>query len=135
MTAERDVRAALAEFDRRFAAGDAAGLAELFAADGRMIQPHREESVGRAAIEANSRRAFDQYDPAAWRTKRRIIDVHGDRAYTLSDYSEILVHRQGGPSLDVLGRLVIFLAREEDGQWRVTLAMNNHVRPVVEVPA
>ncbi len=134
-TAEDEVHAALAEFDRRFAAGDAGRLAEMFTEDGRMIQPHRAESVGREAIEANTRRTFEPYDPGAWRRQTRSLEVHGDRAYTVSDYAEVLVHRSGGPSLDVLGRLILFLAREADGQWRVSLAMNNHVRPVTEIPA
>lgn len=132
VTSRDAVIAALEEFDRRFAAGNPAELAELFAEDGRMIQPHREEIVGRVAIEAHTRRTFDDYDPAAWRTERRLVDVHGDRAYALLTYTETLVHRAEGPSLDIAGRLVLFLVRT-DGSWQVSLALNNHVRPVREV--
>ena len=60
--------------------------------------------------------------------------MHGDHAYVLLVYSETLVPRKGGPSLSVSGRLVLFLRREPDGPWRVTVVMNSHIRPVEEVP-
>ena len=46
----------------------------------------------------------------------------------------MLVARDDRPSRDVSGRLILFLRRDPDGAWRVTLALNSHVRPVVEVP-
>ena len=126
---EDSVRAALETFDRAFAAGDAAGLAELFAQDARLLLQFGAELAGREAIQGQWTRLFERFDTSAWQTERVIVDVHGDAAYTLSTYSEILVPRDRGVSQSVLGRLVLFLRREA-GEWRVTLAMNSHVRPV-----
>lgn len=51
--AEADVRAAMADFDRAFAAGDARHLAELFADDARLLLLHSAAIEGRAAIRPN----------------------------------------------------------------------------------
>jgi uncharacterized protein (TIGR02246 family) len=128
-----EVRSALAEFDRRFAAGDADALAEMFAADAQLLLQHSEPIEGRPAIRESWARLFAAYDPAAWRAEHRIVQVHGDNAYTHSVYAETLVHRGGGPSRVVRGRLVFFLRRAPGGTWRVALAMNSHARPVEEV--
>ena len=89
-------------------------------------------SGGREAILGQWTRLFARYDTSAWRTERVIVDVHGDLAYTLSTYSEILVPRDAGAGVAerVVGRLVLFLRREPDGEWLVTVALNSHVRPV-----
>lgn len=133
MDAKDEVRAALALFDRTFAAGDGAALAELFTDDGRMLLLYREPLEGRAAIREYNERVFAEWDPGAWRTTPDIVEVHGDRAYALTIYSETLVHRAGEkPSLLVNGRLVHFLRRDPDATWRVAVVMNSHSRRVEE---
>ena len=135
MSASAEVNAALAEFDRRFGAGDAAGLSGLFAVNAELLLVHSAAIEGRPAILAHWTRLFGAYDTSAWAVERKIVDVHGDRAYAVSTYSETLVPRTGGgPSRLVVGRLVLFLRRDVDAAWRVTLAMNSHVRPVEDVP-
>lgn len=131
MTTDR-VRAALDAFDRAFAAGDAAVLADHFADDARLLLLHSDSIEGRDAIRVHWDRLFERYDTSAWRTELLLIDVHGDRAYTIATYSEILVPRdvgQGSRQL-VRGRLVRFLRREADGGWMVSLALNSHSQPV-----
>ena len=125
-----DVRTALAAFDRAFAAGNADALAELFAADALLLLQHGEPIEGRPAIRDHWTRLFATYDPGSWRAEHRIVETHGDHAYSLSVYSETLVHRGDGPSRVVNGRLILFHRRDPGGQWRVAVAMNSHVRPV-----
>jgi len=128
-----EVALALDAFDRTFASGDPNALAELFAPDARLLLLHREPIEGRPAIREHWTRLFGDYDPAAWRAEHEVIDVHGDRAYSLSVYSEMLVPRAGGVSLMVRGRLILFLVRDPDGAWRVTIALNSHSRPVEQL--
>jgi uncharacterized protein (TIGR02246 family) len=131
---DRSVQAALEDFDRAFAAGDADGLTELFAADAQLLLLYGEPLVGRDAILAQWTRLFGRFDTSAWQTDRLIVDVHGDAAYAVSTYTEVLVPRKGtARPKRVVGRLVRFLRREPGGAWRVTLAMNSHVRPLEEV--
>ena len=125
-----DVRAALATFDRAFAAGDAPAVAEQFAIDAELLLQHGAPINGRPAIAEQWARLFTTFDTKAWDAEHRIVDVHGDRAYSLSVYSETLVRRDGGPSQSIEGRLIRFHRRDPDGRWRITLAMNAHARPV-----
>jgi uncharacterized protein (TIGR02246 family) len=129
-----EVRAALADFDRCFAAGDAVALAAHFAEDAQLLLLHRDPIDGRDAIRAYWCLFFAEYDPGAWKTELGILDVHGDRAYAMAVYSETLVHRGGDPSRIVHGRLVFFLRRDPEDRWRVAMIMNSHVRPVEVVP-
>ena len=128
-----EVHAALAAFDRCFAAGDAAALSARFSEDAQLLLVHSEPIEGRPAILAHWTRLFSAYDTSAWMVERMVVEVHADRAYALSTYSETLVPRHGGPSRLVNGRLVLFLRRDAEGAWLVTVAMNAHVRPVEEV--
>jgi uncharacterized protein (TIGR02246 family) len=130
-----DVHAALAEFDRCFASGNAEALSEMFTTDAQLLLLHREAIEGRAAILSHWTRLFGEYDPGAWQTEPRAVEVHGDHAYALSSYSETLVNRSGGPSLLVWGRLVFFMRRDPGKTWRMATVMNSHVRPVEQVPA
>jgi uncharacterized protein (TIGR02246 family) len=126
-----EVAVALDRFDATFASGDPDALAELFAVGARLLLLHREPIEGREAIREHWNGVFGDYDPGAWRSEHEVIEVHGDRAYTLSVYSEMLVPRGEGVSLMVRGRLILFLVRDpDDGVWRVTIALNSHSRPV-----
>jgi uncharacterized protein (TIGR02246 family) len=128
------VLAALADFDRAFAAGDAEALADMYAEDGLMLLLYSEPMEGRPAILEHWTRFFGAWDTTAWRTEHPIVEVHGDHAFTLSTYTEKLVHRGDEPSRLVAGRLVRFLRRDRGGSWRVATLMNSHTRPVEEVP-
>lgn len=132
-SAEADVRAAMADFDRAFAAGDADALVATCTEDARFLLLYSPARDGQAAIRAAWTAFFAAYDTTAWVTDRLIVDVHGDRAYTVSTYSETLVPRGGGTASSIEGRLVLFLRRASGGPWLVTLALNSHIRPVVPV--
>lgn len=132
-SAEAAALAAMADFDRAFAAGDARHLAELFAKDARLLLLHAAAIEGRPAILAHWTRLFDRFDTSAWKAEPLVVDEHGAAAYTVSTYSETLVPREPGPSHSVLGRLVLFWRRDASGNWLVALAMNSHVRPVEDV--
>jgi uncharacterized protein (TIGR02246 family) len=125
----------LARFHQAFAAGDAPRLSRLFAPDAQLLLLHQEPLEGRGAILAHWSRLFGAWDTSAWRTTLVSADVHGDRAYTLSTYSETLVPRGDGPSRRVVGRLVLFFRREPGGPWQVSLALNSHIRPIEEIAA
>lgn len=135
MDSDAAVHEALRDFDRAFAAGDAAGLAASFAEDATLLLLYVAPLEGRDAIRDHWVRVFGTWDTSAWRPERVVVEVHGDRAYALSTYTETLVHRAGVErSRLVVGRLVQFLRRDpSDGTWLVQLAMNSHARPIEEV--
>jgi uncharacterized protein (TIGR02246 family) len=128
------VDGALAAFHAAFAAGDAHGLTKLFTDDARLLLLHNDARESHESIQAAFSRLFEAWDTSSWLVEPVIVDVHDDRAYTLSTYAETLVSRGSEPSRLVVGRLILFLRRDADGAWRVSLAMNSHVRPVEEIP-
>lgn len=67
MDSPEDVLAALAEFDRCFASGDAEALSDMFTVDARLLLLHREATEGRAAILSHWTRIFGDYDPGRGR--------------------------------------------------------------------
>ncbi len=123
------VHAALETFDRAFAAGDPDALTELFAPDARLLLLYVPAMEGRDAIRAHWTRVFGDWDPGAWQATHELVEVHDDQAYALTIYEETLRQRIGSATLDVRGRLILFLRREADGRWLVTLAMNSHRQP------
>ncbi len=129
-----EVRAALDAFDRAFAAADADAIVELFAEDASLLLLNGPEVRGRAGIHAQWAPTFAVWDMSAWATERVVVDVHGDRAYTLSTYTETLVPRAGTEnSRLVVGRVVMFLRRADDGRWLITVLLNSHARPVEQL--
>ena len=126
-----EVRAALDAFDRAFAAGDTDVVVELFAEDASLLLLNVPAIHGRTGIRAQWAPSFATWDMSAWATERVVVDVHGDRAYALSTYTETMVHRAGTEqSRLVVGRVVMFLRRADDGPWQITVLLNSHARPV-----
>ena len=122
---------ALDAFDRAFAAGDIDAVVELFAEDASLLLLNGAAIRGREGIRAQWAPSFATWDMSAWATERIVVDVHGDRAYALSTYTETLVHRAGTEqSRLVSGRVVMFLRRADDGRWEITVLLNSHARPV-----
>ena len=129
-----DIAALFAEHDAAFAAGDADRFAGVFSEDGRMLLVHSETLRGRAAIAAQFGRGFAKHDTSAWLAETELLDLVGDHACAVRSYTETLVPRDGGPRQAVVGRLVTILRRESGGAWRITVQMNNHARPIEELP-
>jgi uncharacterized protein (TIGR02246 family) len=125
------VIATLDTFDRAFAAGDLDAVVELFTEDASLLLLYGPPAHGRAEIRALWAPTFAKWDMSAWATERLIVDVHADRAYTVSTYTETLVDRAGtDQSRVVVGRVVMFLRRLDDGSWQISFVMNSHARPV-----
>jgi uncharacterized protein (TIGR02246 family) len=127
------VMALLRAHDAAFARGDAGAYAALFCGDARLLLLHNRAIEGREAVEERWRSFFARYDTSAWATDPELVEVHDDRAYTLSTYTETLVPRGDGPRISVAGRLVAFARRESDGAWRIAMLMNSHTRPMEEL--
>ena len=129
-----DIADLLEEHDAAFAAGDAIRFASTFDPDGEMLLVHSPTLRGREAIVAQFSRGFERDDTSAWLATTDRVELHGDSAYLVRSYTETLVPRAGGPRLAVVGRLVTFLRRGPDGAWRISMQMNNHSRPIEEMP-
>jgi uncharacterized protein (TIGR02246 family) len=112
-----------------FAAGDADAFAACFTDDGQLFLLHREAATGRDAIRDVWTDGFSRFDTSAWEPRGELLEVHGDHAYAFGTYTERLLTRADGSRQLVRGRLIHFLRREPDGDWRIALLMNSHSHP------
>lgn len=108
-----DLARVLRDYEREWAAGNAAGLAALFAEDGFALPSGRLPARGRDAIAAHYRNAggplrlralaFEVEDPVAW-----IVGAYG--------YGEDGEDR---------GKFVLALRRGSDGRWLIAADIDN----------
>lgn len=124
------IAALLRTFHAAFAAGDADGFADCFTDDAQMHLLHSEPAIGREAIRERWRAGFARLDTSAWEPAARLTEQADDRAFAFSTCTERLVDRRTGERTLVRGRLVHWMARAEDGTWRVALLMNSHSHPM-----
>lgn len=121
--ADAEVRAAVAaanaEFARALVAGDAPGMAAVFAEDGLVIPAMKPGFVsGRAEIEAyDARRVRSlRYLEATITTVQ--LEVSGDLAWEAGTNRLVVQQGEGAP-MTVTGRYLAVWRRGEDGRWRI----------------
>lgn len=85
--------------------------------------------MGKQAVRASFASVFASFDTSAYEPRYEMIDVHGDRAYVLASFEEVLRPRDGQPGIRVHGRIVQFWRREEDGEWRVVVLLTARSAP------
>ncbi len=113
MTTREAIGLANERFMKTFAAGDAAGVAQLYTADGQVLPPQSDPITGRKGIEAFWRAVIGMGVAAAKLETVELFD-HGDAAYEVGRY--VLAAASGQP-LDHGKYLVAW--RLEDGEWRL----------------
>ena len=102
----------LRDYERGWTAGDEAALAELFTADGFVLQGGRPPRRGRAAIR-------EAYASAGAPVALRAL------AYATADSVGYIVGAYGErPGVDQ-GKFVLALRRGRDGRWRIAADMDN----------
>lgn len=119
----KDDREKIAETTRKFMkrmlAGDVAGLAQLYAADGVLIPPNHPIVRGRSEIEAFLGTFPRATTFSAWNDE---IDGRGDLAYVRGNY-ELTMKADGGESVDVRGTYLEIRRRQSDGSWPIAVDM------------
>ena len=73
--------------------------------------------------------AFDGFDTSAYEPRYESIDVHGNRAYVLASFDELLRPRNGQPGILINGRAVHFWRSESDGTWRIVRLLTARSAP------
>jgi len=115
----------LRDYERAWNAGDAAGLAALFADDGVILQSNHAPVRGRAAIEA----AYARQSPGgSLRLRAFAHAVSGTVGYVIGGYGF------GGGRRDA-GKFTLALQRAADGRWMIFSDMDNtNAAPQVRKP-
>jgi uncharacterized protein (TIGR02246 family) len=115
-------------------AGDAAGVAAVFADDAISMPDHHAPLEGKAAIESYLRDLFGQYSFMIAVTPGE-TEVLGDVAHEHGTFSITMTPKAGGPALTDNGKYLVILKRGSDGRWLVHHDIDNTNVPPAGAPA
>jgi ketosteroid isomerase-like protein len=124
-----ELEESLDAFDRAFAEGRLDEFSAFFADDAQLLLNEEGAVTGTEAIGAFFASAFDSFDYSAYEAQYDITDVHGDRAYVLGTYDELICPRHGGTGTRIHGRIVLFWRAEGDGTWKVVRVLTARSAP------
>jgi uncharacterized protein (TIGR02246 family) len=124
-----DLKATVDAFDRAFQEGRLDEFSSFFAEDAHLLIHQQETLVGRDAIRDSFAPVFDGFDTSAYEPRYDIIDVHGDRAYVLCSFEEVLRPKDGQPGIRIHGRAVHVWRRDRDGAWRIVRLLTARSAP------
>jgi uncharacterized protein (TIGR02246 family) len=105
-------------------AGDAAGVAALFAEDAIDLPDHQPALEGRAAIENNLKEMFAQNTVAISITPDE-TEIVGDIAHEHGTFSVTITPKAGGGPMTDSGKYLVILKRGSDGAWLLHHGMDN----------
>lgn len=116
------IAAVRGNYMRLFAAGDAAGLAALFAPDGTIDQYGAPRMKGRAQIEAGLKAAFGMQQPVSLAITPLVITPAGPAlAGEIGTYHETDTAK--GKTVHAWGRYVVSIGRDSTGTWQLRYLM------------
>lgn len=112
------IRAVLADFDALANAGDAAGIAELYAEDAIQMPPDAASRIGREAILASMEETFGA-NTLQLTSVADEIEVAGDLAFMRITFDESITPKAGGDTEQMHGNWLVILKRQADGSWKM----------------
>ncbi len=122
-----EIDAANAAFVRGWEQGDAAGVAAVYEADGRLLAPNTEPQQGSSAIEAFWKSVIDAGVKGVL-LETQTLDERDDLAVEVGQYTLRSAPGGGGEIIDV-GKYVVLHRRQSDGSWRYAVDIFNSNRP------
>jgi uncharacterized protein (TIGR02246 family) len=122
---EAALREAVAAMLAAWEAEDAAAIDAFYADDVMQIPPGEDIIPDRATLMA-SVAAFDEQGD--YSIEGRITDLHmsGSLAWTLIDYSDVMMPADGSEAVETTGRWAILWMRGDDGRWRISREIWNY---------
>jgi uncharacterized protein (TIGR02246 family) len=114
---------------------DGAAIAKLYAPDGVEMPPNGPAAKGRAAIEAFHKAFGQQFMMHGMTITPAETKVHGDYAYDVGTYKQMLMSQKSGSMTDDHGKYVVLLKKDASGNWWITHAIYNSDVPLPAAPA
>jgi ketosteroid isomerase-like protein len=124
----REFEEALRRFDNVFKSGQAQDVIDLIAEDCRALIHHQETIDGREAVVEAFQQFLGMFDISAYESDYDVVDVISDQAYVLGSFREVLRPREGGSTVQIFGRVVLFWQRI-GGEWLMTRLLTARSSP------
>jgi ketosteroid isomerase-like protein len=122
-----------ADYIAAYNAGDAAGLASLWAPDGTQAPP-LSETLDRAGVEATYAASFAEGVPMELEVMREGMVASGDMAAGWGGFVVTMSPEEGEPIV-TSGRYGVVIRQEPDGSWKILRHMFNYEVPPPGFPA
>lgn len=111
------------DFLKAYNAGDAAGIAAAFTAEGAWMPPNRPAVVGREAMAASLKADFEGIPEsfASVTLAEAVVDqsISGDWGYMQGTYEWVATPKKGAP-LKTVGKWLAVARRQPDGSWKMS---------------
>jgi len=123
MNAPADIAAIAAvrtAYIKAFNAGDAAGIAALYTADGQSQTNHQPVAKGHDAILAANKGFFDMMNAHIEVTPENTMS-NGTYGMDRGSFKITLMPKAGGPAMPDEGHYLVLMLKGADGAWKVTL--------------
>ena len=124
--AREAIEAADREFVSAFNQGDAAGVAALYTADGKILPPNMEMMQGRDAVQAFWQGAMDMGCKTAALDIEDLVE-QGEVIIEIGKYTLTIQPAEGGTITD-RGKYVV-IWKQEDGAWKLDIDIWNSSLP------
>ena len=115
-------------FAAAYNAGDAAGVADLYAEDAVSMPDHHAAVVGKAAIQQYLQELFAQYTANLTITPVD-TEISGDLAHEHGTFAMTVTPKAGGNAMTDNGNYLVILKRQADGSWKIHHDMDNSSNP------
>jgi uncharacterized protein (TIGR02246 family) len=109
-------------------AGDAAGIAALYAANATFMPPDQPAVSGSAAVQAHYEAILEQMT-ASLTVNSRETHAAGDIGYDAGSFSLQLTPKAGGDPTQISGKYLVLAGRQADGSWKITNMIFNTDAP------
>lgn len=108
-----------------YKAGNAAGVASLFTADGRMMESGQPTAEGTQAIEGVVKGLNDAMGAIDVTIVAEKTEVSGDLAYDRGTFKMTMTPKGASAPIVEAGRYLVVVKRQADGSWKIAEDMGN----------
>ena len=124
---EQAIRDGGRRFVEAYNRGDAAGAADFYAEDAKILPPNMEMVSGKEAIRGFWKTAMDM---GMRRINLEIAEMgyDGNLAYERG-VSTVTIQPEGGQEVTVRGKYIVVLKRQADGSWKLAVDIWNSDQP------